>query len=39
LHTGFEWKNLRESDYLKDPDVDGNIILNLMFKKWDVGME
>jgi hypothetical protein len=33
--TGFWWGNLRERDYLGDPD--GRIILRWIFKKWDVG--
>jgi hypothetical protein len=26
---------MREGDYFEDPSVDGRIILNLIFKKWD----
>ena len=29
--------NLRERDYLGDPDVDGSII-EWIFRKWDVGV-
>jgi len=35
--TGFWWGNLRERDYLEDPDVDGRLILKGVFKKWDGG--
>jgi len=27
VHPGFCWGNLRESDHLEDPGVDGRIIL------------
>ena len=33
-HTGFGWEEVMERDYLKDPGVDGRIILNFIFKKW-----
>jgi hypothetical protein len=32
--TGFWWGNLRERDYLVDPD--GRIMLRWIFRKWDV---
>jgi hypothetical protein len=28
------WENLKESDYLDDPDVGGRIILRWIFRKW-----
>jgi len=31
--TGFWWKHLKEVDHLKDPSVDGRIILKWIFKK------
>jgi hypothetical protein len=36
--TGFWLSNLRERDHWGDPDVDGRIILRLIFRKWDVGV-
>ena len=38
VHTGFLWGNLRERDHLEDPDIDGMILLRLIFKKWDRGV-
>jgi hypothetical protein len=40
MHTQFWWNNLRESDHLDDPSVNGKIILKGIFKTWDwVGMD
>jgi hypothetical protein len=33
VHTGIWWGNLTEGDQLKDPGVDGRIMLNWVFKK------
>jgi len=35
--AGFWWGNLRERDNLKDPGLDGRIILRWIFRKWGVG--
>jgi len=36
--TGFRWGNLRVSDHLGDPDLDGKVILRWIFRKLDVGL-
>jgi hypothetical protein len=33
---GFWWVNLRERDHCGDPGVDGRILLEWIFGKWDV---
>jgi len=35
VRAGFWWGNLRARDHLKDPGIDGRIILSWIFKKWD----
>jgi len=37
MHTEFWWGDLREGDYLEDPDVEGRILSEGIFKKWDGG--
>ena len=32
-YTGFWWGNLMERDHLRDPGVDGRIILRSIFRK------
>jgi len=39
MYIGFWWGNLRERDHLEDPGVDGMMILNGNFKKWDGSMK
>ena len=34
----FWWENLREGDHLKDPSLDGRIILKWICRKWDEGV-
>jgi hypothetical protein len=34
---GFDGGNLRERNHLEDPGVDGRIILEWLFKKWNMG--
>jgi hypothetical protein len=36
---GIEWGNMRARDHLRDPTVDGRIILKWIFRKWDVGVK
>jgi hypothetical protein len=36
-YSGFWWGNLRESDHLGDPGVDGRIMLRWIFRKWYMG--
>jgi len=36
VRTGFWWGNLRETDHLEDPDLDGRIVLRWIFRKWNV---
>jgi len=38
VRTGFWLGYLRERDRLKDPDLDGRIILRWIFEKWDGGL-
>jgi hypothetical protein len=33
--TGFWWGKLRDKDHLKDPGLDGKIILRRISWKWD----
>jgi len=36
IYIGFWWGNLKKRDHLRDPGVDGRIILRWNFRKWDV---
>jgi hypothetical protein len=36
-YTAFLWGNLRERDHIEDPGIDGRIILNWIYRKWDGG--
>jgi hypothetical protein len=33
VHTGHYWGNLREEDSLKDPGIDGRIMLKWIFER------
>jgi hypothetical protein len=39
MRTGYWWGNLREAEHLKDPEVDGRIILKRILEKWDGSMD
>jgi hypothetical protein len=39
MHKGFWWGNLRKGDHLKDPSIDGKIMLKWIFEKWVGGMD
>ena len=39
MHREFWWGNRTERDHLEDPGIDWKIILNCVFKEWDVGMD
>jgi hypothetical protein len=39
VYTGSGWGNLRESDHLKDPSVDGRIISRWILRNWDADMD
>ena len=39
MHIEFWLGNLSERDHLKDPGVDGRIILKWVFEKWDGGID
>jgi hypothetical protein len=32
------WENVKERDKLREPGVDGRIILTWILRKWDVGL-
>ena len=36
VYTGFWWGNMRARDHIKDPGVEGRILLKWVFRKWDV---
>jgi len=35
VHTGFWWGNLSERNHLKDPGINGRVILRWIFRQWD----
>jgi len=39
VRTGFWWGNLRDRDHLKNPGIDGRMILRWIFRKWGGGMD
>ena len=39
MHTGIWRENLREREHLEDLLVDGRVILECIFKKWNEGLD
>jgi hypothetical protein len=39
VHTRFWWGDLRETDHLEDPDIDGMLILKCIVNKCDGNMK
>jgi hypothetical protein len=37
-YTRFCWGNQRVRSHLKDPGLDGKVILRWIFRQWDVGV-
>jgi hypothetical protein len=37
VHTWILWGNMRKTDHLEDPGIDGWIILRWFFRNWNVG--
>jgi hypothetical protein len=37
VYTGFWWGDLREGNHLRDPGINGRIILKWIIKLWDRG--
>jgi hypothetical protein len=37
MRTGVWWGDLREGEHLRDPGVDGRMILKCILKKWEKG--
>jgi hypothetical protein len=35
VHTGFWWGKLRGGNHLKNPGIDGKIILKQIVRQWD----
>ena len=35
MHTRFWWGDLSERDHLEDLDIERNILLKFIYKKWD----
>jgi len=38
-YTEFRWGDLRERDHLRDPSLDGRIILTWIFRMWGYGLD
>jgi hypothetical protein len=39
VYTGFQWGNPRDGEHLKEPGVDGKIILKSILETWNGGTD
>jgi len=37
MHAGFWWGDIREREHFEDLSIDGGIVLNWIFIKWEGG--